>query len=300
MTGILSGSGKSRTLTLIPEKSDGAINEPGKIKLMPKALGTYTLKAEGYIEYANNLPFALKSKILSKEINITVNSGSNRVERPASGGSSSGGNSGGSNGSFGGVTGSQAPDSSENQENKYKFIDTDSVSWAENAIEYLLAKDIISKPEDKYFRPNDNITREEFVKMIVMALGIYDSSAVSEFDDVEKNAWYYPYVSSAKKAGIVYGNTENQFGVSKNITREDMAVIIVRALEKTGFENILAEGEVFADDKEISLYAKDAVYFAKQFEIINGVGENMFAPKQSATRAQAAKMIYEMMKAVGK
>ena len=71
-------------------------------------------------------------------------------------------------------------------------------------------------------------------------------------------------------------------------------------MKKTGFGNDSDINEVFADDREISAYAREAVYFAKQLEIINGVGGNMFAPKQQATRAMAAKMIYEMMKVVGK
>ena len=74
------------------------------------------------------------------------------------------------------------------------------------------------------------------------------------------------------------------------MTREDFATIIVRAAEAFGYE-FEADDAVFADDAEISGYAKDAIYKLKKAGIISGKGENNFAPKATATRAEAAKII---------
>jgi len=77
-----------------------------------------------------------------------------------------------------------------------------------------------------------------------------------------------------------------------------MAVIIKRAMELKGIDFSNKAGGAFSDDDVISDYAKTAVYGLKEFNIINGTGNNQFTPKGNATRAQAAKMIYEMIKVV--
>lgn len=84
------------------------------------------------------------------------------------------------------------------------------------------------------------------------------------------------------------------FGIGSNITREDMAVIAYRTAVVCG---LMEDGEresefVFEDDAQISDYAKTAVYRLAEEEIINGVGDDYFAPKSNLTRAQAAKIIY--------
>lgn len=87
------------------------------------------------------------------------------------------------------------------------------------------------------------------------------------------------------------------FGSSDNITRQDMAVIIYRAAQATGVElDETNEGKTFDDDMSVAAYAKEAVDMLVRAGVINGISETEFAPLANATRAQAAKMTYELVK----
>lgn len=184
----------------------------------------------------------------------------------------------------------------------YKFEDLEGFEWAEESINALLKKGVVSKADDKKFRPNDNITREEFVKLIITLLDVKASSGSSEiadFSDLPKSHWAYECVMTAVENGIISGMGDGRFGTGESITREQMAAIAERVLMLYGKTAQTADMENFSDYNEISDYAKSSVMTMKYFNIINGIGDNMFAPKNNATRAQAAKIIYELSKVVG-
>ncbi len=174
------------------------------------------------------------------------------------------------------------------------FDDIISVPWAETAINELAKKGVLSQPADKKFRPNDNVTREEFIKMLIIALGLNNEIAEnSTFTDVDLNAWYAPYINVAYKLGITSGYPDGSFGIGDYITREDLSTLAYRAVNGEEAANISA----FADDYDIADYAKSAVYAMRALGIIDGVGDNLFMPKATATRAQAAKIIYGLINA---
>ena len=106
---------------------------------------------------------------------------------------------------------------------------------------------------------------------------------------MSEDAWYYGYVASLCEKGIITGYGKS-FGTGDLITREDMAVMALRALNAKG-ESLNFESDEFSDDGAISDYAKTAVYSLKNAGIINGMGDGSFAPKFNSTRAQAAKII---------
>lgn len=178
------------------------------------------------------------------------------------------------------------------------FVDLSGFEWAEESINTLHNKGVISGKEDRVFAPADSVTRAEFVKMIVLALFETDSSASSDFADVDKNSWSYPYISTAFKMGIVQGNSTG-FGTSDNITRQDMAVIISRCMEKKNLIPASKDSSAFDDDNLISDYAKDAVALMKAEGIINGKGNNLFAPFDNLTRAEAAVIIIRVTDLLG-
>jgi len=180
---------------------------------------------------------------------------------------------------------------------KNLFNDIDDVPWAKQAIYTFAAANFINGKSDRIFAPNDIITREEFVKIAVNAFGLYDPNSIAEFKDVSNNSWYYTYVASAVKSGIVKGIDDNLFGVGMAITREEMAVIVHRILVMKK-ANITEDGVYieFTDESMFSDYAKEAIIVLAKSGIVNGVGGNAFLPKQSSTRAQAVKMLYEAYK----
>lgn len=221
---------------------------------------------------------------------------------------SGGGNGSGSGGSGGGkvpvtVTGGGTPvpktDSTDygNADNKKDditdgFRDMESFKWAENAVNKLFSEGIVSGDGSGYFRPKDNITREEFVKMLVLT---FDISSVSQedmtFNDVGVDEWYYPYLQIAFQSGIVKGISKDTFGVGRLVSRQDAAALISRAMKLTG-ENV-TDAKNFTDEAEISDYSLNSVKLLGQMGIISGYEDGSFRPLGTITRAEAAKMLYE-------
>ena len=142
---------------------------------------------------------------------------------------------------------------------------------------------------DGAFRPDENITRGEFAKIIVTAADAYDYAAVSQFSDVPGDAWYYSYISSAYKAGLITGYPDGSFAPEAPISRADICTIVYRFLKPAESSDSAA----FDDDSLIPDYAKTAVYSLADLGVISGMGGNTFAPLSNATRAQTAKIIYK-------
>ena len=241
----------------------------------------------------------------TKELCDVANEAMDNVseEQSSSSGSSSGSLSGGGSGSKkntsgGGFTAQVTPVTKPepSDEKEPAFTDLTSVEWAVEAISDLNEKNIINGKEEGKFYPNDNITREEYVKILVLAFNVYDSNAVCSFGDISGNDWFAPYVASASKAGFVTGISDLEFGVGIPVTREDAATMLYRLIKASqdGAEN----GDLleFADSDEISEYARDAVSALSKLGIVNGMSDSMFCPGEFCSRAQAAKMIYETLR----
>lgn len=217
--------------------------------------------------------------------------------KPSSGGGSYGGSSGGvatvipplgTGNKNDSTTQGTAGDTS-----KY-FADVKNMSWAVEAIDYLYRQGSLNGFSDGSFKPNNNVTRAEFVKMLVCSFGLESDTAKCSLRDVSKDAWYYSYVSVANVLGIVNGDENSNFNAEKKITREDAAVMLYRTAIKAGY-TFDGNGQSFTDGAYIAEYAKEAVSKMNAKGIINGMGEGKFSPKASCTRAQAAKMIYETL-----
>jgi len=174
-----------------------------------------------------------------------------------------------------------------------KFTDIAHVGWANEAISYLAEEGVLNGKSAGNFCPDDNITREEFVKIISEAFGYTTDKASAEFSDVSKDKWSYRYIASAYAAGIITGTGDGYFGAHDKITRQDMAVILSRVLALADIK--ATGGESFADAKDVAPYAKDAIDTLSSLGIVNGMGDGTFAPKANVTRAQAAKAIYETL-----
>lgn len=178
------------------------------------------------------------------------------------------------------------------------FTDIVDISWAKESIEALAAREVIKGVGDGTFRPHNRVTRAEFIKMLMMAFELAeDDDAMCSFSDVEQGAWYYDSIAAAQKLGIVKGRPDGTFGVNDEITRQDMAVMLYRMAmllkhELGGNENILT----FIDEADISEYALEAVTAMQSAGIIKGVGGGRFEPKNNATRAEAAVIIYRLFK----
>lgn len=184
------------------------------------------------------------------------------------------------------------------RETRVQFKDLSGFEWAKEAIDSLVENYIVNGVSKDEFQPSRTIRREEFVKMITSGLRLTGAEAESTFDDVSKDEWYYSAIAAAERAEIVKGNESGYFGIGAEITREDAVVILSRAAD---FSKVTLEKTVdvtFADNDNISGYAKSDVKKLSQAGIINGMGDGNFMPKSPLTRAEAAKMIYVLFKAI--
>ena len=146
------------------------------------------------------------------------------------------------------------------------------------------------------FYPNDCITREEFVKILVKALNFSGKEGALPFLDVAADAWYYDCICTAYSNKIVKGISGESFGVGLSVTRQDMSVMLYEALLKKGVE--MKSGAVdtaFKDAAQIAEYAKEAVGGLQAAGIVNGLGDGRFNPTGFTTRAEAAKVIYGVL-----
>ena len=181
---------------------------------------------------------------------------------------------------------------------KNLFGDLDNVSWAKEAITVFVERGIISVPEEKKFRPNDAVTREEFTKMMIEALMLRDDTAVCNFDDVQKDSWYYSYIASARKYSIINGISEDRFGTGSSLTREQLAAMAYRACAAISVS--LPEDQTdFADKGEIDESFRKAVGALSSIEIIKGMEGRRFAPREICTRAQAVVILQRIMEYAG-
>ncbi len=209
----------------------------------------------------------------------------------AGGGKSTGSGGGGGGTGGGGINLGGAPKGGVTAHESYKFLDMDSVPWAKEAVSFLYEKGIISGRSDTEFDPGADISREEFVKLTVCAFSL--SGEGKAFDDVGADAWYAPFISAASANSVINGISESVFGIGLPVTRQDMAVIIYNALkDKPVCDD---EAKAFVDYDEIEAYAIKAVSALKSVSVVSGTDEGRFNPRSHATRAEAARIIYNAM-----
>ncbi|SFE19628.1 Fibronectin type III domain-containing protein [Paenibacillus catalpae] len=172
--------------------------------------------------------------------------------------------------------------------------------WAKTDVERMASKLIVKGTSNDKFAPNAVVTRAEFAAMVVRALGISEDQAAASFKDVSSKDWFAGAVGAAVKAGIVKGYEENSFRPNASITREEMAVMISRALaftgkQPTGSTDLL---NAFKDKSAIEAWAAAAVAQAVEAKIIEGTTGGKFAPDSKATRAEATVMLKRLLEYV--
>jgi hypothetical protein len=175
----------------------------------------------------------------------------------------------------------------------FGFKDLAENHWAWGEIKKLFALKIIGGYPDGTFKPENKVTRAEFAKILVKALGIPEETTGNPtFKDVSSAVWYFSCVQAAAKAGLVKGYPGNEFHPESLITREEMSVMLVRALgrEKEGEEKA-AESLLFADAPQVAAWAKGAVVIAVKEGLLRGYPDNTLGPQRNTTRAETCALI---------
>ena len=176
------------------------------------------------------------------------------------------------------------------------FRDLSTQHWAYGNIKELYEKGIVNGTSASTFDPEGRVTREQYLAMLVRAFRFESEKTDVSFTDVSEDAWYYDAVLTAQKLGITDGYADGSFGIGKNITREEMAVMAYRSAQAAGI-SFKEEGvdAVWNDSEEISEFAADAIRVLNENGIINGMSENEFSPRTTSTRAQATVIISRLL-----
>ncbi|MEI3350295.1 MAG: S-layer homology domain-containing protein [Clostridium sp.] len=172
--------------------------------------------------------------------------------------------------------------------------------WAADNILFAASRGLLSGTSDTTFSPDTGMTRGMFVTALGRLAGINpDSYQTGKFTDVKADAYYAPYVNWAAQTGIVEGVTATTFAPDTNINREQMAVIMKNYAAKLGYDlPQTLKAVTFADNTQISSWAKDAVKSMQQAGILAGKNENKFDPKGTATRAEVATVLRRFVEIV--
>ncbi|MCK8485595.1 S8 family serine peptidase [Paenibacillus sp. MBLB2552] len=173
-------------------------------------------------------------------------------------------------------------------------------AWAVDAIGILASKDILAGSSDGSYHPDTQVTRAEFVSMLVRALELKgdptDANTVS-FTDVPAGSWYEEAVKIATSRGLISGYSDGIFAPDRPITRGEMAVVLAKALEALG-QSAGAAGSLngFADQARIPDWANEAVAKVTGLGIMKGKAGNRFEAELPTTRAEAAVVVYRIFK----
>lgn len=172
-------------------------------------------------------------------------------------------------------------------------VDPESIPYAYEQIDDFMSADIIDGKVDEegyvFVKPYENITRAQFVKMLVNALNLESEGTPKTFSDVKADDWFAPYVEIASGLGIVNGSN-GKFNPYEKIKRNHMAAFIHRAVKADVTFNPI--GKTFTDVPNDEFYTP--IHEAAANGIINGYGDT-FKPYALATRAQGILMIHRAM-----
>ncbi|MEW5921585.1 MAG: S-layer homology domain-containing protein [Bacillota bacterium] len=187
----------------------------------------------------------------------------------------------------------------------YKRSFADTVGhWSQRHVELMASKHIIRGVDNVNFDPDRNISRAEFAALLQRIVGLREAGGNPIFHDVKPGAWYYGAVQAAAGAGLVKGYN-GEFRPDAVISRQEMAVMLARALDRLVGEATLTEVQInsslaeFKDKDAIGAWAREAVAMAVRRGIIKGRTATTFAPAANATRAESATMLQRAVESAG-
>jgi hypothetical protein len=179
--------------------------------------------------------------------------------------------------------------------------------WAQSYIELLANKLVVDGVTDTTFEPDRSITRAEFAALVVRSLGLKTvdgATAGATFSDVNSSEWYAGVVATAVKAGLIDGYEDGTFRPERHITREELAAMVVRAMNYAGMDTAVSDSEQastlarFSDADQI-VWGQRELAAAVRAGIVDGMTDTTLGSSQEATRAQSATMLKRYMGKAG-
>ncbi|MCR2805246.1 invasin domain 3-containing protein [Paenibacillus soyae] len=172
--------------------------------------------------------------------------------------------------------------------------------WSQEDAELLANKLIVQGRANGRFAPEEEVTRAEFATLLVRALDVGGAGGAGEFTDVPENAWYAEAVRSAFEAGIIQGFADGTFQPDAPVTRQQMAVMLVRAITASGAEGWKAAADQrlsdFNDGDAVAEWAEEAVSLLVEAGILRGGDDMELNPERVSTRGEMAALLSRLLR----
>lgn len=177
------------------------------------------------------------------------------------------------------------------------FTDVNLSYWYVDSVRYVVENKLFYGMSDTSFAPDSPMTREMFVTVLYRMAGSPAAGGTSGFSDVKNSStYYYNAVCWAAANNLVNGMGDGSFGVGRSITRQEMAVFMMRYAAWKGL-NVTASSSAtsgFADQGSIASWAKDAMNWAVAKGIMVGMSGTELSPGGTTTRAQVAAVLMRL------
>lgn len=173
------------------------------------------------------------------------------------------------------------------------FYDVSRGDWYYKAVRFVHEKGIMEGTGTHYFSPEADLSRGMLATILYRLEGSPAVSGYSGFADVADTAYYAKAVAWAKANGIVNGVTATAYEPDTAVTREELAAILCRYAAFKGKDTAISYDYLagFSDANTSHVYARPALNWAVAYDIINGQGNGVLAPRATATRAEVAQVL---------
>ena len=173
-------------------------------------------------------------------------------------------------------------------------------NWAESTITALAGENIINGMDDVTYAPDKNVTRAEFITLIMNTFNISRNTKNSGYNDVETDAWYANSVSMAKNLKLIPQKLidNNNFYPDRALTRGEVSAIILAYADIIDV-NKAEDAKTYADALEFGKWT-DEIKKASALGVLNGYPDGKFHPDKNITRAEIAEVIKKMLELKGR
>ncbi|RGX00272.1 IdeS/Mac family cysteine endopeptidase [Paraclostridium sordellii] len=165
--------------------------------------------------------------------------------------------------------------------------------WAKKEINQFISSGYVNGYEDGTFRPDNSITRAEFVKLVNKYFGFNNKEDI-KFSDINTNDWYYKDICIASKSGYINGYEDKTFKPNKTITREEVSKILITIKNKQ--DNVYDKLNKYADKNKVSNWAKPYVEGAIEQGYLKGDDLGLLNPTNNITRAESVTILSRVSK----
>ncbi|MBR5218605.1 MAG: S-layer homology domain-containing protein [Clostridia bacterium] len=180
------------------------------------------------------------------------------------------------------------------------FADVKKDDWHYESVKYVYENNLMQGTGNG-FEPESKMSRAMLVTVLYRMANPEENETTHAFSDVPQGQWYSDAIAWASANGIVNGVSKTEFAPDSDISREQMALIIYRFAKMQGYDiSDTADVSAFADTKDVSDWAIDAIKWANKKELVNGTSETTFSPKATATRAQVATILMRFCENIAK